>query len=189
MNQLSTKVNEITGRLVNAHLVTQTNYEIMDSNGMVLKKGQFAANEQYRIDNVGFVVGANTLKVSATYADGDIQSQTLKFINLSESNVSNLSIDSNDSDNDGVINYIEDLYGTNQNNPDTDGDLLNDYEEIAILGTNPMQKDSDSNQITDDKEDLDKDSLCNGYELKIKTDPICSDSDYDGLYDGTTACR
>ncbi|MCY1043227.1 hypothetical protein OV208_18060 [Corallococcus sp. bb12-1] len=55
-----------------------------------------------------------------------------------------------DSDGDGVCNLVETLLGTNPNNPDTDGDRLNDYAEsfgfgggldLTALGANARRKD------------------------------------------------
>ncbi|NOK15858.1 hypothetical protein [Corallococcus carmarthensis] len=55
-----------------------------------------------------------------------------------------------DTDGDGVCDLVETLLGTNPNNPDTDGDRLNDYAEsfgfgggldLTALGTNARRKD------------------------------------------------
>ena len=35
-----------------------------------------------------------------------------------------------DSDNDGLVDDLERLYGSDPNNPDTDGDGFTDYEEV-----------------------------------------------------------
>jgi hypothetical protein len=44
-----------------------------------------------------------------------------------------------DDDNDGLLNWEEVLWGTDSNNPDTDGDGTNDGEEVR-LGRNPALK-------------------------------------------------
>lgn len=48
------------------------------------------------------------------------------------------SIDIRDSDGDGLLNYQEPTYGTDPNNPDTDGDKLSDGEEALNLSTDPL---------------------------------------------------
>ena len=77
-----------------------------------------------------------------------------------------------DSDGDGVDNLLEDKYGTNRQSVDTDGDGLNDYDEIFKYPTNPLEPDSDFDGIND------FDELLNFF-----TDPNNRDSDFDGLLD------
>ena len=57
-----------------------------------------------------------------------------------------------DSDNDGLDNVRETELGTDPNNPDTDGDGLNDYEEVVYWKTNPLKADTDSDGFGDGKE-------------------------------------
>jgi hypothetical protein len=54
-----------------------------------------------------------------------------------------------DWDGDGIKNADEDKYGTNPRNPDTDGDGINDYDEIFKYHTNPIKADSDDDGIND----------------------------------------
>ena len=62
---------------------------------------------------------------------------------------------------------------TDPNDPDSDGDGLNDGYEVNISSTDPNNTDSDD------------DGLSDGYEVNIaSTDPNDSDSDNDGLTDG-----
>lgn len=88
-----------------------------------------------------------------------------------------------DSDEDGLPDYLEELYGTDSNNADTDGDRLTDYEEILSLGTNPLKYDTDENGINDADDDIDGDALSNKAELKLGTNPADADTDGDGLSD------
>lgn len=92
-------------------------------------------------------------------------------------------ISQKDTDNDGVIDYWEHLYGTDKTNPDTDDDGLTDWQEIHDLSTNPLVVDTDGNGITDYNEDFDGDSIANGKEYTYATDPTMRDSDTDGLSD------
>ena len=89
-----------------------------------------------------------------------------------------------DSDEDCLPDLIEDNLGTDKNNADTDKDGLTDYEEYAIIGTEPTKYDTDGNGINDADEDLDNDGLSNRVELDVKTNPLSADTDSDGLLDG-----
>lgn len=92
--------------------------------------------------------------------------------------------DYNDTDGDGLIDFIEKEIGTDINEKDTDRDGLSDFDEIYLIGTNPTKKDSDGNGVSDDKEDLDSDGLNSLEEIEIGTLPLLADSDTDGLTDG-----
>lgn len=57
-----------------------------------------------------------------------------------------------DSDSDGISDYDEiKVYGTDPDNPDTDGDELSDPDEID-MGLDPNNADTDGNQIPDGEE-------------------------------------
>lgn len=73
-----------------------------------------------------------------------------------------------------------------------DGDRLPDYYERQVTGTNPFDRDSDSNQtaadesangIRDGIEDFDDDLLITYFELSLGTDPFDPDTDGDSLTD------
>jgi outer membrane protein OmpA-like peptidoglycan-associated protein len=116
-----------------------------------------------------------------------------------------------DKDGDGLGKCDEEKYGTDPNNPDTDGDglldgdevygTLNPFKERAFYSefpgsTNPLSSDTDGDGLTDYDEimiyrtdpnnpDTDGDGLSDGDEvLKYKTDPLKADTDGDGLSDG-----
>lgn len=88
-----------------------------------------------------------------------------------------------DNDNDGLFNIIEEIYGTDPENPDTDGDGLTDYEEVYITGTDPLKYDTDDNGINDADDDSDNDGLSNREEIELGTDPRNDDTDGEGLSD------
>ncbi len=104
-----------------------------------------------------------------------------------------------DTDNDGLTDFYEEELGTNATNPDTDGDGLNDGNEILKEFTNPLDPDSDDDGINDGEEvykgldgyitdpntnDTDSDSLLDWDEIHLfGTDPTKKDTDEDGLLD------
>lgn len=88
-----------------------------------------------------------------------------------------------DTDGDNISDYIEELIGTDINNPDTDGDGLDDYLEFFVVDLDPLKKDTDGNEISDDCEDSDGDGLTNLEELTYATSLINSDTDNDKLSD------
>ena len=87
-----------------------------------------------------------------------------------------------DRDEDGLLDYLENMYMTDPDNPDTDGDGLLDGDEINIL-TNPRVVDTDGNGISDFEEDFDGDGIHNGGEYATGTCMFACDSDYDGVND------
>ncbi len=100
-----------------------------------------------------------------------------------------------DSDSDGLTDLLEEFYGTDPDVADTDGDGINDFNELAEYGTDPLLADTDDDGINDFNEvfiyetdplnlDSDGDLLYDGGELVYNTDPLNSDSDGDGLTDG-----
>ena len=100
-----------------------------------------------------------------------------------------------DSDNDGLLRSEEKQFGTNPNNPDTDGDGLTDGDEVNKYKTNPLSADTDGDGLKDGDEirkyslnpinsDSDSDGLNDGVEVNLhKTNPLKADTDEDGLSD------
>ncbi len=88
-----------------------------------------------------------------------------------------------DSDDDGLPDYSEKIYGTDPNSADTDGDGLSDYDEIYKTGTSPLKYDTDEDGVNDADRDNDKDGLTNSEELALGTDSNSADTDGDGLSD------
>ena len=77
-----------------------------------------------------------------------------------------------DFDEDGLTNLQEYELGTEPYNDDTDGDGLNDGEEINTNITDPL------------KVDTDDDGLYDGDEIYFETDPLNPDTDGNGTPDG-----
>lgn len=83
---------------------------------------------------------------------------------------------SNDTDADGLPNFLENECGTNPNDPDTDDDGLPDGWEYY--------HDLDPLNSSDAGLDFDGDGLTNIDEYQLNTDPQNVDSDSDGMPDG-----
>ena len=77
-----------------------------------------------------------------------------------------------DPDSDGLTNAQEYAYQTHPKNADTDGDGLNDGNEVNVQGTDPKNPDSDG------------DGLSDGQEVSLGTQPRNPDTDGDGMADG-----
>ncbi|ADV50090.1 Two component regulator three Y domain-containing protein [Cellulophaga algicola DSM 14237] len=89
----------------------------------------------------------------------------------------------NDFDNDGLTNSEENALGTDPNNPDTDGDGVEDGEEV-MDNTNPLDDCDSLNGTPLPTTDCDADGLTNAEEENLGTDPFDPDSDSDGINDG-----
>lgn len=101
-----------------------------------------------------------------------------------------------DNDKDGLTKREELELGTDPENPDTDGDGLQDGEEVNTYKTDPLNPDSDADNLQDGEEvntyktdplnaDSDKDALQDGEELiTYRTNPLDADTDDDTLDDG-----
>ncbi|OGF19635.1 hypothetical protein A3G56_00360 [Candidatus Falkowbacteria bacterium RIFCSPLOWO2_12_FULL_45_10] len=85
-----------------------------------------------------------------------------------------------DTDGDRVPNYDEiNIYHTNPDNPDTDGDGYGDWEELNN-GYSPYA----AGEAKLENNDADSDGLSDKLELAFHTDPTNPDTDGDGFIDG-----
>ena len=89
-----------------------------------------------------------------------------------------------DTDGDLLTDAYEATIGTDPTLADTDGDGLNDFDDVFIWGFDPLNSDSDANGISDYDEDVDQDGLSIRQEKQLGTDSWNSDTDEDGLLDG-----
>lgn len=83
---------------------------------------------------------------------------------------------------DGLNSKLEQQYGTDPLNPDTDGDALDDGSEVRY-GTDPLRRDTDGDGLIDGLEDTDQ----NGRMDPGETNALKIDTDGDTLCDGL--CR
>lgn len=160
-------------------------FKIVDSNDVELDSGQIEQSEgAWKLEAPGMILGKNTLKISAVNNANVEETTELVFYNNDEKYLDGITIDTEDKDGDGLIGYIEMTIGTDDNNPDTDGDGLEDGIEYAITNTSPVKYDSENDGICDVDRDSDSDGLTNKEEINIETDPGAADTDGDGLLDG-----
>lgn len=101
-----------------------------------------------------------------------------------------------DPDDDGLTNLDEYLNSANPHLNDSDGDGLEDGEEVFIYNTRPISPDSDADGLEDGEEvfvyhtypndtDTDDDGLKDGEEiLEYLTNATNPDTDSDGMWDG-----
>ena len=137
--------------------------------------------------NQSFTDNLNYYKVSEYY-DG--------YINIGLGVAFITESPNSDRDHDGLTKAQEEEIGTDPNNPDTDGDGLNDGDEFMKYKTDPLNADTDGDALNDYDEvmkyktnpllaDTDKDGLTDGDEVNThQTDPLNPDTDADGLKDG-----
>ena len=107
--------------------------------------------------------------------------------------------DVGDDDNDMLQNWFEDYLGTDRFSPDSDGDVLTDYEEAMNVDAQsgvclyePLIWDTNGDGYSDSENffgtdgpggDIDGDGLTNAVELEFGTNRRDSDSDDDGWSD------
>ncbi|MBN1330439.1 MAG: hypothetical protein JXA54_13275 [Candidatus Heimdallarchaeota archaeon] len=100
-----------------------------------------------------------------------------------------------DLDGDGLINILEYQNGIRPDRPDHDEDGLNDYEEVVIWFTHPINLDTDGDGIWDGpevhtygtnplKKDTDYDKINDNIEILNGLDPCDNDTDDDLMLDG-----
>ena len=81
-----------------------------------------------------------------------------------------------DQDNDGLWDYEEEILGTDMNNSDSDGDTVNDGDEINQYLLDPL--------VSDFGKDTDEDGISNIEEIDIYHSNVENpDTDFDGLSD------
>ena len=91
-------------------------------------------------------------------------------------------VPTSDCDNDGLTAAEEEVEGTDPGNPDTDGDGINDGDEVA--GNSDPLDPCDPDAFANLGGDCDGDGLTNGFEQTLGTDPLNPDTDGDGYEDG-----
>ncbi len=142
-------------------------------------------DSHYNIKNAGYnaiLTAGQTIAIGFTGTDGTAADKPANYDLYSYGQKKKLS-ENEDSDGDGLSDAIEDALGLDYLSPDTDEDGLTDYEELYLTLTDPLNPDTDGNEINDEEDDLDGDGISNKEELTIGTSPINYDTDRDGLSD------
>lgn len=174
----------LNGTLYNTKHIESAVCVVEDENGKELFKEEFSPKKEFTIDDFGMIVGVNNINFTITQKDGFTYEKTYVVNNLCEKNMENIDVDTGDTDKDGVLNFSEELYHTDPKKIDTDEDGLSDYQEMAVIGTDPKTQDTDNNDTIDSDEDTDGDGLINKDEIDIySTNPALVDSDLDELTD------
>lgn len=177
---LDEKIEKLSGKIITKKKVKNIDVKISSGN-LEIANNNYKSTKNWDIDKIGLVVGNNNIEVIATLESGKEISETFYINNTNKSNSDVL--DNRDNDNDGLANYLEDVFGTDKNKADTDEDGLNDYEEIFLTFTDPNKADTDENGILDGNEDFDEDEISNKDEMQHNTNPFLKDTDGDGISD------
>jgi hypothetical protein len=126
----------------------------------------------------------NQVVVNVADADGDGLPDDFEAEHTDPESVTALNA-TDDLDNDGLTDLQEFESGTNPNNADTDGDGLDDGDEIAGAGSRPA---TDPNNVDSDGDGLSDFSETNtgvfAGATDTGTDPAVADTDGDGAADG-----
>ena len=166
-------------------LVKDVRYSVENPDGGIAEEGSLELLDgHFQIKKPGMFLGSNVLRVRVDCRLGVRKEATLEFVNDQETAFLNSKPDFKDADKDGLIGYVEEMVGTDPQNPDTDGDGLTDYEEYALTGTDPLKASTGNDGVTDSERDSDGDGLGNRADIDLGTDPACYDTDGDGLSDG-----
>ncbi|MEJ6700343.1 MAG: M60 family peptidase N-terminal accessory domain-containing protein [Akkermansiaceae bacterium] len=132
----------------------------------------------------GTPVESTTFAFIVNDTDGDGMPDSFELAHTSPSSNTSLAPD-NDEEGDGLTNLEEYLAGTNPTLADSDGDTLNDGDEVAGAGVRPATDPTEA--------DTDGDGLSDGIESNTGTyvnaadtgtDPTNTDTDSDALSDG-----
>ena len=131
------------------------------------------------------VASGESISIGIKGCDGSTSDEPEKFVLHSYGDVDDRGIIDleQDTDSDGVKDYVEEYFKTDINKADTDGDGLSDYIELYSLVLDPLNIDTDENGISDADEDTDGDGLSNVCEISIGTSIVLADTDGDGLTD------
>ncbi len=100
------------------------------------------------------------------------------------SNVGGTPVPASDCDADGLSLAQETTEGTDPDNPDSDGDGINDGQEVNTDGTDPLDSCSSVGGTPLPTSDCDADGLTLDEETTAGTDPDNPDTDGDGISDG-----
>lgn len=175
--QIDTSISALNGQLY-ASDVSEMFVSVYDIHDNQIFYKEIIPDTDWSVEDFGLVSGMNYVTVSAFFNNGDVIEKSVVISNLCRDNMNNTSVDLEDTDQDGISNYEEEILGLDPDKTDSDDDLITDIEEIVLSMTDPLAFDSDNS-------DTDFDGLTDYDERSVYgTDPFMSDSDEDGVYDG-----
>lgn len=177
--------DSFSGIIENSENVNNAKITITNAVGKIVLERQIEVKKEFVVKQAGLLIGENNIVLYAEYNDGKVISEQIKVYSTKEESMKYLDIDFKDNDNDGLINFLEEMYGTNLEKEDSDGDGINDYEELTGLGYDPNKVDSDGNGVSDGDEDIDGDGLTNIEEIRYGTSNYTRDTDGDLIDDYT----
>jgi hypothetical protein len=178
----SAPFESLTGTLVSPEKYNSIKLEVISDKGTSVYSDEITPADSWSFEKPGLLPIVNTVKVSAK--DGDkVVEDSILLEDKSALNIEDIKDYEKDTDGDGLEDFLEKYLGTDINKVDTDGDGLTDYQEVVDLGLDPLNKDTDGNGVSDYDEDNDSDTISNGQEYVLGTNPVYNDSDYDGLLD------
>ncbi|MBO6206358.1 MAG: cellulose binding domain-containing protein [Lachnospiraceae bacterium] len=171
-----------TGTLVRVNEVTKFTLQVFDKNDIKIYETDIVPAEQWTLEDFAFIYGLDRFAFEVYFGAERYAVELIVNCNGNH-NFDKLVFDHDDSDGDGLINYFEKYFGTDENDVDTDDDELTDYQELYTFGYDPLNPDSDGDGLADKDEDADEDGISNKKEYNLGSDPISIDSDKDRLLD------
>lgn len=176
---------EIITGTTDKNTVTEVNFRITDDKDIVISEGSSnCKDKKWSFDDFSFRDGKNKLVLTAIEDNDVVETLSLDVFSTAFINPENSNIDVRaDQDGDGLIDYLEEYYGSNPQIRDTDNDGLTDYTEVYYLSYDPNNVDTNGNGIKDAQEDADGDGINNSKEQSIGTNPACYDTDHDMVSD------
>lgn len=171
----------VKGTLVDSELYSNITIQVYNIKGKQIYSDTIDATDNWKFINVGLFPGINNVVVTAIGKES--VSTDVKLYDYFGMAFKKIPNSNKDEDNDGVVDMIEEYWGTDLVVPDTDRDGLTDYQEINEIGTDPLIEDTDEDGVSDANEDTDEDGLTNIEEYKYNTTVFSTDTDGDSLSD------
>lgn len=180
--ELAEEFSRFSGTLERADEVTDFSMKVYDKHELLIYEAKVVPETEWTNDDFAFIYGQNRFVFEVNFGS-ECYSTEMTLDCKSNYNFDKLNIDLEDTDGDGLVNYLESYFETEENNIDTDSDGLNDYQELYNLGYDPLKPDTDDDGILDRDEDADGDGISNLQEYELGASPVYLDSDHDRLLD------
>ncbi|MCR4937851.1 MAG: hypothetical protein K5987_06835 [Lachnospiraceae bacterium] len=180
------KVAAMSGTVFTDETVNHITIADKDEQNVLLWEYELQSNNEWNVEIEGLAFGENKITVYVE-CDSFALEKTVTLYNGDIENVLSLRENIQDSDGDGVSDYVERILGegweerdfdedglcnadevkyrTLMSDADSDADGISDYDEIMINKTNPLMMDTDGDGISD------------AMEIELSTNPNVSDGD------------